>query len=154
MAGNRLTAERQYTLLGAHRAELGLYSQVAVSRHFADTRSRHLGHDLDDAETPVTSMAATTSGDGLGPELVAGTPLAAEARLSCLGPRDNVPSLLCDATGLSASGRAARGMPGGNSLASGNGEQNRRPVEGRDAGRIPAKGRAPSRTSGSCLLRC
>ena len=30
----------------------------------------------------------------------------------------------------------------------------RRPLEGRDAGRIPAKGRAPSRTSGSCLLRC
>jgi glycosyltransferase involved in cell wall biosynthesis len=40
------------------------------------------------------------AGDGLGPELVAGTPLAAEKRLFCLGPRGDVPSLLNDATVL------------------------------------------------------
>jgi glycosyltransferase involved in cell wall biosynthesis len=40
------------------------------------------------------------AGDGLGPDLVAGTPLAAEERLSCLGPRDDVPSLLRDASVL------------------------------------------------------
>ena len=47
-----------------------------------------------------SDLRIVLAGDGLGPELVAGTPLAAEARLSCLGPRDDVPSLLCDATVL------------------------------------------------------
>lgn len=40
------------------------------------------------------------AGDGLGRELVAGTPLAGESRLYCLGPRQDVPSLLRDATVL------------------------------------------------------
>jgi glycosyltransferase involved in cell wall biosynthesis len=37
------------------------------------------------------------AGDGLGAELVQDTPLAAEMRLFCLGPRDDAPSLLSDA---------------------------------------------------------
>jgi glycosyltransferase involved in cell wall biosynthesis len=40
------------------------------------------------------------AGDGLDRDLVAGTPLAAESRLFCLGPRTDVPSLLRDASVL------------------------------------------------------
>jgi glycosyltransferase involved in cell wall biosynthesis len=40
------------------------------------------------------------AGEGLGPGLVAGTDLAAVPRLSCLGPRRDIPSLLRDATVL------------------------------------------------------
>ena len=40
------------------------------------------------------------AGDGLDARLVAGTELAAHSRLHCLGPRDDVPSLLSDATVL------------------------------------------------------
>ena len=40
------------------------------------------------------------AGEGLDPRLVAGTDLAAVPRLHCLGPRGDIPSLLCDATVL------------------------------------------------------
>ena len=38
------------------------------------------------------------AGEGLDPGLVAGTDLAVVPRLHCLGPRGDIPSLLCDAT--------------------------------------------------------
>jgi glycosyltransferase involved in cell wall biosynthesis len=47
-----------------------------------------------------SDLRIVLAGDGLGPDLIARTPLASEARLFCLGPRDDVPSLLCDATVL------------------------------------------------------
>ena len=38
------------------------------------------------------------AGEGLDPRLVAGSDLARVPRLHCLGPRDDIPSVLCDAT--------------------------------------------------------
>ena len=40
------------------------------------------------------------TGEGLDPSLVAGTDLARVSRMHCLGPRDDIPSLLSDATVL------------------------------------------------------
>jgi glycosyltransferase involved in cell wall biosynthesis len=71
-----------------------------VGRH---ARVKNIPRLLGVARTVLDANAdvrVVLAGDGLGPELVAGTPLAAESRLFCLGPRQDVPSLLRDATAL------------------------------------------------------
>ena len=89
---------------GAVRRELGIPEAAPVVLYVGrNARVKNIPLLLGVVSSLLASAADVRfvlAGDGLGPDLVAGTPLAAERRLFCLGPRSDVPSLLGDATVL------------------------------------------------------
>jgi glycosyltransferase involved in cell wall biosynthesis len=89
---------------GAVRRELGIPAAAPVVLYVGrNARVKNIPRLLGVVSSLLAANAdvrIVLAGDGLGPGLVAGTPLAAEGRLFCLGPRSDVPSLLRDATVL------------------------------------------------------
>jgi glycosyltransferase involved in cell wall biosynthesis len=87
---------------GTIRRELGIPAAAPVVLYVGRrARVKNIPRLLGVASALLEARAdlrVVLAGDGLGPELVAGSPLAAESRLLCLGPRRDVPALLRDAT--------------------------------------------------------
>lgn len=87
---------------GALRRELGIPADAPVALYIGrHARVKNIPRLLAVVSALLRErpdVRVVLAGEGLGPELVAGTPLARESRLSLLGPRRDVPSLLRDAT--------------------------------------------------------
>jgi glycosyltransferase involved in cell wall biosynthesis len=95
---------RNAAIPGAFRRELNISAQAPVVAYVGrNTRVKNIPRLLSVArkllhENPDVQIVLT--GKGLDPSLVAGTDLTRVSRLHCLGPRGDIPSLLCDATVL------------------------------------------------------
>jgi glycosyltransferase involved in cell wall biosynthesis len=105
---------RSGAVLGSLRRELGIPDAAPlvlyVGRH---ARVKNIPRLLSVARLLFQANAdvrIVLAGDGLDRSLVAGTPLAHEPRLACLGPRADIPSLLRDATVLALTSDS-EGMP-------------------------------------------
>lgn len=89
---------------GALRRELNIPAQTPIVAYVGrNARVKNIPRLLSVAGQLLEAhpeVRIVLAGDGLDSRLVAGTDLAAHPRLHCLGPRDDVPSLLSDATVL------------------------------------------------------
>ena len=89
---------------GALRRELNIPSDAPIVAYVGrNARVKNIPRLLDVVSRLLPAhprLHVVITGIGLGPEAIAATELAAVPRLHCLGPRHDVPSLLCDATVL------------------------------------------------------
>jgi glycosyltransferase involved in cell wall biosynthesis len=102
--GINLEHLRNAAVPGAIRRELSIPAQAPVVAYVGrNARVKNMPRLLGVARLLLDAspdVRIVLAGEGLDPRLVAGTVVAGEARIHCLGPRRDIPSLLRDATVL------------------------------------------------------
>ncbi len=95
---------RSAAISGAFRRELSIPADVPVVAYVGrNARVKNIPRLLGVVRSLLKAspdVRMVLAGEGLDPSLVAGTDLAAAPRLSCVGPRRDIPSLLRDTTVL------------------------------------------------------